>query len=1038
MSNKAFRFTLVPIMTILLVISLVANIAASMLPSTLDTYVGKGKSYIESAKDTEGWNSDYYETLYTNNKESTEGAYAVAKQVAEEGSILLKNNGILPLSKKSAVMPFGRAYLDPIYGQQSAGGSAKWVIDPVTPEDGLSAFEINKAAADLMKASPNPTGLIEAEGTTVAGEAGTVLGGDCKIYEYDSAIYEKLNSVSDTTGIVFITRSGQEGQDQKYDAYEDGTPHYLALSEYEKGTIKAAKETCGKVVVILVSSAAMELAPLMSGDLEADAILWVGHPGERGFSTLSDLLDGEVNPSGRTVDIYANDFTKDPTYQNIGESRYSNSTVTLAGFGGTGEPMNRLYTDYQEGMYMGYRYYETAHEVDKSFHYGEIDGQGAYTNPGAVCYPFGYGLSYTSFDQELESLIQEKGTVTATVKVTNTGKVAGKEVVQLYYTAPYTELDQEYKIEKPSVNMIAFDKTKLLEAGESEILTLTFNMEDMASYSYTHENGDGTKGCYMLEEGDYTISLRKDSHNVIAEKNATQPETIWYDGSDENHIREREILAQSALDNEGKSLGYSVAGEDAGYIAATNQFQTSSDYMNTDSALLSRSNWQGTQPKAAENKTKEISKEFAALLDRENTFDVETDAQLGNVEGSLVYAEKEPVSKADNGLVLSELRGLSYNDEKWDKLLDQIDWDADKDGILMNFSGAAYVTGAIHSIGLPTSEEYDGANGLKVKGIDTSGYDMTKSSSFGFAPLMAATWNDDLLYAIGAAFGQESLQNNINGWYSPAINLHRSAFSGRVFEYLSEDPVLSGKLAARVISGAGDQGMFCYIKHFALNETETGRAELATYWADEQTMRELYMKAFEIAIEEATMTINYTSDDKGTQSTKTMRAATAVMAAQNAVGTTVGECNYALLNNVLRDEWGFQGMVVSDYWVWNKNNLRDFALRAGCDTYLCMYLPSMWGLTDYDTPTARSVMRNAIHNISYTIVNSNAMQGMAPGAIVKTTMSPWVKMLIVFDVLMVLLLVGGIFWIIKRTKHERAYPELYKRKVKKIEVIKEK
>ena len=231
--------------------------------------------------------------------------------------------------------------------------------------------------------------------------------------------------------------------------------------------------------------------------------------------------------------------------------------------------------------------------------------------------------------------------------------------------------------------------------------------------------------------------------------------------------------------------------------------------------------------------------------------------------------------------------------------------------------------------------------------------------------------------------------------------------------------------------------MFCYVKHFALNETETGRAELGAYWADEQTMRELYLKAFEIAIEEAMMTISYTADENGTIATKTMRAATAVMAAQNSVGTIVGECNYALLNNVLRKEWGFQGMVVSDYWVWGENNLRDLALRSGCDTYLCMYMPAMWGLTDYDSATARSTMRNALHNISYTIVNSNAMQGMAPGAIVKTAMSPWMKLLIVFDVLIVLFIGGGVFWIIRRTKLEKAHPELYKRKEKKNKRTKE-
>ena len=317
-----------------------------------------------------------------------------------------------------------------------------------TPEEGLDAFTIDTAAVEKMDATDDPEGLTEAEGTSSAGEAGSVLGGDCKIYEYDPAIYEDIAQAEDTTGIVFITRSGQEGQDQKFDAYADGTPHYLALSENEKGTIRAAKEICGKVVVVLVSSAPMEMGDLMSGELEADAILWVGHPGEKGFSTLSSLLDGDVNPSGKTVDTWAADFTKDPSYQSLGENTYSNFTITSGALIDGGE-YAAMYNEYMEDMYMGYRYYETADAMDAGFVYGTLDGQGASVEAGAVCYPFGYGLSYTTFSQELLSLEDDGYTITAKVKVTNTGDVAGKDVVQLYYGAPYTQLDQENKIEKP-------------------------------------------------------------------------------------------------------------------------------------------------------------------------------------------------------------------------------------------------------------------------------------------------------------------------------------------------------------------------------------------------------------------------------------------------------------------------------------------------------------------------------------------------------------------------------------------------------------
>lgn len=1033
MSNRKFRTILIPILSIVVVLAIVANVACNLLASTLDTYVGKGEAYISTPGSAKGLDGNYYNVLHTDSTGSTEAAYAVAKRVSEEGSILLKNNGALLLAQGSTVMPFGYAYLHPIYGQLTSGGSAKWVVDPVTPEQGLSTFSIDTAAAGRMTAAGDPEVIVEAPGTAAAGEAGSMLGGDCKIYEYDPSIYDGLASASDTTGIVFVTRAGQEGQDQKYDAYEDGTPHYLALTENEKGAIRAAKETCGQVVVVLVTSAPMELGVLMDGELEADAILWVGHPGERGLSTLSDLLSGAVNPSGRTVDIYPADFTEDPSYQNLGKFSYSNLDVTKPGFTpGSGETYARMYTEYQEGVYMGYRYYETADLMDDGFVYGELDSQGGFAAPGAVCYPFGYGLSYTTYQQELVSVTQRDGQVTAHVKVTNTGSMAGREVVQLYYTAPYTDVDIQNKIEKPAVNLIAFDKTGVLEPGASETVELIFSMEDMASYCYTHHNPDGTVGCYFLEDGDYVISLRANSHDAIDEAMVTQDSAVWYDGSDDAHIRQSEKDAQSGMNADGTLTGSPADPSASGWINASNQFQTSSDYMNTDSVILSRADWAGTQPKTVPGRTKEISSQFAEQLGIETSFDVNTDPEFGNVAGSRVYAEQAPTSSAKNGLVLSQFRGLDYYDPKWDDLLDQIDWTGDQNGILLSFAGAAYATGAIDSIGLPPTVEMDGANGLKVGGMteDGSGYDMSKSSSFGFAPLMAATWDADLIYEVGAAFGQESLQSGINGWYCPAINLHRSAFNGRVFEYYSEDPVLSGKLAAAVISGAGDQGMFCYVKHFALNDTETGRDRLTNFWADEQTMRELYLRSFEIAIKEARMTIRY-YDEGGNMVEKTMRAATAVMPAQNCVGTTVGHANYALLTGVLRQEWGFQGMVVSDYWVWADNPLRDLCLRTGCDTYLCMYIPAMWSLTDYDSPTARSVMRNAIHNIAFTVANSNTMQGMAPGALIKTAMSPWMKMLIAADVVIGLLAAGGVAWIVLRSKQEKAHPEMFRQKAPK-------
>lgn len=944
--------------------------------------------------------------------QAKEAAYKVAAQIQDEGTVLLKNSGVLPLAKGSTVMPFGRAYLSPIYGQLTSGGSAKWSVDPVTPEQGLSEFLIDNSAADAMRAAGDPEALEEAEGASAAGKAGSVLGGDCRIYEYAPSIYDGIAERPEATGIVFVTRAGQEGQDQKMDAYSDGTPHYLALSGNERGAIKAAKRICGAVVVVIVSSAPMEVGDLMSGDLEADAIVHYGHPSERGFAELSALLDGDANPSGRTVDTWPRDFTADPSFASVGLHTYDNLPIKSGGLTDGGE-LTRTFNEYQEGVYMGYRYYETAALVDPSFSYDD-----------AVVFPFGFGLSYTAFSQSLDSVNADDERVVARVTVTNTGSVAGKDVAQLYVTSPYTGLDRSDGIEKPACQLADFAKTDLLQPGQSQTLELSLDREDMASYCYTHENPGGTVGCYVLEAGDYVVSLRENSHAVIGQATVTQDETLWYDGSDPEHTRRSERDAQSALDDQGNA----VERDGQTYVAATNRFQESSDYMCAQSRVLSRADWAGTQP--VYEATKSIDDKFSKDHDLFVTFDPATDARFGNVEGSLVYAAEAPTSGAKNGLVVSDLRGAAYDDPRWDALLDQIDWDADKADIVRNFSGDAYVTSAVDSIGLPSTIDMDGANGLKVQGSD-HGYDMTKSCSYGYQPLAAATWNKDLLYRMGESIGTEGLAHGISGWYSPGLNLHRSFFSGRVFEYYSEDPVLTGKLAERVVSGAGDKGMYCYLKHFVLNDTETGRSQLICTWADEQTMRELYLRPFEIALKGARKTVRYTSDDSGTIAEKVMRAGTAVMASQTCIGTMIGHCNYALLHDILREEWGFEGMVISDYWVWSGNNHRDLAMRAGCDTYLCMDAPVMWSISDYDSPTARACMRRAIHNLAYAVVNSSAMQGMVPGAVQETTESPWWGIIRGVDIAVAALIAGGIALIARRTKGECEHPELYKRSKRK-------
>ncbi|MBQ6756036.1 MAG: glycoside hydrolase family 3 C-terminal domain-containing protein [Oscillospiraceae bacterium] len=1005
--TNRLRKILIPIMAVVLVIAVAANVGMLAFASVMDDYLGKGERHIVKSASLPDSAVEYYADLYADNVEAREASYALALQVQAEGSVLLKNNGVLPLAAESAVTPFGYRYLSPIYGQVSSAGSAKWTIEPVSPYKAVhDAFTVNEAAFNKMKAIMKPEALLEAEGATSAGAINDLMGGDSKIYEFGADIYAGIEGeVKNTTALVFISRAGQEGSDKKYDGYSDGTPHYLALTKNERDTIRFARESCGRVVVILAASAPMEVGCLMEGEYEADAILYVGHVGERGFAMLGDLLTGSVNPSGRTVDIWPADFTKDPTYANFGVFNYSNATFKSKPYGtpssatGNGD-YYRYFIEYEEGVYMGYRYYETAYAVDPDFDYAK-----------SVVFPFGYGLSYTSFNKSVTAFDDSGDEIKLTVTVENTGSSAGKDVVEIYYTAPYTDFDIQNKIEKSEVNLVAFEKTKLLAPGEKQELTLSFMKEDMASYCYTRDNGDGTRGAYVLESGEYTVSLRLNSHDVVEAKTVAVPEIIWYDSS---NPRRSEIAAQSALDENGAVLNVRADGTDSPYTAAHNRFEDVTAYMERETVMLSRADWKNTFPQV-KSRVKEATSETVALFGIEESFSPESDPLLGNVPGSAVYTEADRAI-SDSGLILSDMRAVPYYDEKWDSFLDQIDYsNADTLAqIISLMAGANYTTTKVDALGLPDVLHADGANGIKAVKTDEG---MNLSATYGYAPLMASTWNKELMYEVGKMFGQEAMENGISGWYSPAINLHRSPFSGRVFEYYSEDPVLTGKIAAAVVSGAGDAGMYCYIKHFALNDQETNREFLLHTWATEQTMREIYLKAFEIPFKEARMTVKYVADSEGSTAERVMRGATAVMASQNDIGAVIAHGNYSLLTGVLRDEWGFNGTVHSDMYIWMEGkNMYDLAFRSGCDTFLTF--DTIGGIEDSQSPTSHAVMRRALHDVCYTVANSAAMQGVAPGTTIRYDMSPWKIALIAADVVIGLALAGGIVLIVKKPKEK--------------------
>ena len=1051
MNNKKFRLIVIPIMSVFLIFAIVLTTVTNYFTSSLDTFLGKGARAVTTPKGTAGWDSDYYTFTTQNQQEALEASAKIAEQIADEGEILLKNDGLLPLDADTAVTPLGYRYFNPVMSGSGSGGTNTTADYVYTAEEGIhEAFKnVNEKAESAMKSAK----VVDTTPLGSGGEGGQTafLGAGAKISEYPAETYQGIEeSCQDTVGIVFIGRAGGEGGDVYTMEYEDGTPHQLALTQAEREVLDYAKANCtGGVVVVLNCCNAMEPAEL-EDDKDINAILSICTPGAMGFKSLGKILTGQVTPSARTVDTYvANNFLT-PTFVNFnngtGNTVYENGKYTrniwLSAFKG-GPEFLAPFREYEEGVYMGYRWYETAASLGYFTSANLPDGvtDAYYNRDNGVVYPFGYGLSYTTFSQEITSFDDAGDEIVMDVLVTNTGDTySGKDVVQAYFGAPYTQFDVENRIEKPVVNLVEYAKTQILAPGESETVTISFPKEDMASYCYMHENGNGTTGCYVLENGEYTISIRANSHDMIEERTTTITDTIWYDGSDENHIRQSEINAQSELDAEGVPTG-NPANPEADFIAASNQFDHATQYMTDpeighDVSILTRNDWENTQPDAPTDETRQASDTVLEWLDYSyNTVDLgngswdpDQDPVLGNTEGSLVYVpdSEMPASNQKNGLTLSNMRGISYYDPLWNSLLDQLDYSSDEFSLALFANG--YASGKLSAVGKMPTSEHDGPQGLGLN--DNDGNNWISCCSFPAATTLAQTFNVQLAYDMGSAVGEENYWIDGGGWYAPAVNLHWSPFSGRNYEYYSEDPVVSGKVACGVISGAGDKGTYCAFKHFAMVDQEEERWWIPSVWATEQTIRELYLKAFEIAVKGAVKTIRYISDDQGTVSTKTMRACDCMMSSGwSGIGGLFSAYDYNLMTAVLRNEWGFQGFVITDYDMGNAPH-DDIAVnrmvRAGVAQHMADMTLNPGTYTELDTATGVAALRKAVKDTLYTMANSAQLNGAVPGSKAYYKISPWRMGVIAVDVVIALGTLWGILAIILRSKDEKKNPERYK------------
>ncbi|ETY70410.1 glycoside hydrolase family 3 N-terminal domain-containing protein [Bifidobacterium moukalabense] len=848
--------------------------------------------------------------------EARRNALNVAQTEENEGVVLLKNDGVLP-TDIGKVNLLGYGAYNPVYGGSGSGGSSY----TANRTDFVTAFEQAgiKVNPDIKSVyANNDSGKNTFEVDFSIPEAG--------LSSYTgNASFERMRDYSDTA-VVVISRKGGEGNDLPTDMSQysktdnDKKRHYLELSEAEEALMNKTKETFKRVIVLINAGNAMELGflddadgtnakPDSTGDI--DAALWIGDPGDVGTKSVVNILKGEINPSGRLADIYPYAVETTPSYYNFGEYRYTNSNDCFKDF----DSHPAYLVNYQEGVYIGYRYYETRTSYDYTTREGEK--RTGLTYDDVVQFPFGYGLSYTTFDWKVTD-VTEQGTIdqhskiSVTIDVTNTGKVAGKDVVELYYGAPYHK-DGSH-IQKPGAVLGGFAKTEEIQPGETKSVSIDIEASDMASYDSLKYYS--STGSYVMEQGDYTISLRHDSHT--AAKNAT----FTY------HVPTA-IVFNDAKASTGKDPSAKYVGKrDSDKQTAENHFDDAAG----DVTYMSRDDWAIVPGSDAEATDEQLAAFKSALT-------VGTDY--------IDDSDKAPTFGAKNGVKLADMSGKSYDDEDWDKLLDELTLDDMNTFLSKNGWGAP----AIKSIGKPQTYDMDGPAALSYVFDAFMGTTTYKTLSYPAEVVLAATWNTDVAKDFAESIAKEARAWHISGWYAPGANIHRNAFAGRNFEYYSEDPLLSGAMAATVTSNVTKNGIYAYLKHFALNEQETQRHYGLCTWASEQAMREIYFKPFEMSVKQG--------------------SATAIMSSYNNIGTTWAGASSALLTATLRNEWGFAGTVLTDNLELHGFMNTQKALLAGGTSTLSNGMGGISDCTDLmKTASGQKIMREAAHQYLYTVANS--------------------------------------------------------------------
>ena len=850
--------------------------------------------------------------------ETNEEAAEVAEEIMEDGIVLLKNESLLPLNETKKLNIFGWESINPAYGGAGSGGIND-LYDIVSLNQGLenAGFSINQELVDFYNnyGADNPEMSIQKQSWTLP---------EPPVDTYSDELIKSAKEYSDVAVVVLSRKAGEGHNDipmdvrkaaydnnsDEYDDFPEGE-HYLQLSQTERDMVDMVCSNFDNVIVVYNGANQFELG-FADEYPQIKSVVWCPGTGNVGFNALGKVFSGEVNPSGKTPDTFIYDMTTAPWWNNAEKTEYTNlADMAVEGMNaGTAQVYAPAFTNYVEGIYVGYKYYETAAQ------------EGAIDYDKTVQYPFGYGLSYTEFEQKMGELEEKDGQISVDVEVTNTGDVAGKDVVEVYYEPPYTNGG----IEKSSANLIEFEKTNLLQPGESQTVTVTFSIEDMASYD------ENNAKAYVLEKGDYVISINSDSHTVLDQKTYTADKDVVYKGENKR-----------ASDDTAATNVFEDAKGDVTYLSRADHF---ANYEEATAAPASA----------------ELGEPYASEYHLNSNFDKTT------------YLNDEdvmPTTGADNGLTLADMRDADYDDPRWEKLLDQLTVDEMANMIAM----AGYQTAAMDSVGKVATLDFDGPAAIN------NNFTGVGSIGFPIEVVVASTWNKELAQAWGECMGKISQEMGAEGWYAPGMNTHRTAFGARNYEYFSEDGVLAGNMGAKAVEGARKYGVYSYIKHFALYE---GNAKMVSVWSNEQAIREIYLKPFEISVKQG--------------------GANAVMVSWSFLGDKwTGECSN-LMNTVLREEWGFRGMALTDFFRNNGHGFMnaDAALANGVDAMLSTFNGEENNVANPEHPTSVLQMRNACKNVMYTVVSSWAYDGEHE----ETGMENWKKAGIGIDIVIALFMAG--------------------------------